>query len=47
LITPVDGETSWARGGVDASLTNDGFEHSDGFLCTGSEFVADREFLHC
>ncbi len=40
LISPVDGETTGARGGVDSSLADDCFEDGDGFVGSVGELVA-------
>ena len=40
LITPKDGKSTRARGGVDARLTNDGLEDGDGFVGAIGELLA-------
>ncbi len=45
LITPEDGETSFARWAVDAGLFHDCFEDCNGGACAIAESVANWEFL--
>jgi hypothetical protein len=47
LITPIDGETAETGGGIDACLTDYGFEDCDGFVGSSGKLMADGKFLIC
>ena len=45
LISPKDGEATGSGRGVDAGLTNDCFEDSDGFVGSVRKLMTYRKFL--